>query len=327
VRSTTCQAIQFPGGDTIAGPMHTEDDSLLVCGAPTFGRGADRIEVQAATSTATAYKQNSGCSGTPTTKNLLVAPSASLGIPSDNQELKNFATLTYYGNTCLDFSGNQVTVYQKQTNWATTMPNNTACSGSATETRTLGAETVIWIDPDGVCSESYDYYQTYNDSSTCGTVTVKGNYSTAITIGADRDIIVRGDLTRTGNGMLGLVAGNYVRVYHPVNWSSATTCTSNVLATSVNRIDAAILATKGSLLTDNWACGNPLGNLTINGAIAQYWRGAVGQGSSAAPTHGYLKNYVYDDRLKYSEPPQFLDPVDASWHLLRQSEQSPVKTG
>jgi hypothetical protein len=329
-RSTTCAGIQFPSGDTVAGPMHTEDDSLLVCGSPTFGRGSDRIEVRQAATQAAAYKQNGGCSGSPTTKNTLVAPSKQLGLPSDNTALKNFATYTYSGNTCLDFSGSSVTVYERQTNWSTTMKTNTACAGTPTETRALTQDTVIWIDHNGTCTESYDYYQQYNDSASCGTVAVRGDYSTNITIGAARDIIVRGNVTKTGNGMLGLVAGNYVRVYHPVtpaNYSASNDCTGNATAATVNQIDAAILATRGSFITDNWDCGAPLGYLKVTGAIAQYWRGAVGQGSASAPTHGYLKNYIYDDRLKYSEPPQFLDPVDAAWHVLRQSEQSPVLTG
>ena len=260
-----------------------------------------------ATSQASAYKQNSGCSGTPTTKNTLVAPSKQLGLPSDNTALKNFATYTYSGNTCLNFSGASVTVYQRQTDWSTTMKNNTACAGTPTETRTLAQDTVIWIDHNGTCTESYDYYQQYNDSASCGTVAVRGDYSTNITIGAARDIIVRGNLTKTGNGMMGLVAGNYVRVYHPVtpaNYDASHDCTGNATAATVNQIDAAILATRGSFITDNWDCGNPLGYLRVTGAIAQYWRGAVGQGSATAPTHGYLKNYIYDDRLKYSEPPQ-----------------------
>jgi hypothetical protein len=53
----------------------------------------------------------------------------------------------------------------------------------------------------------------------------------------------------------------------------------------------------------------------------------VGTGSAASPASGYLKDYQYDDRLKYREPPQFLDPVTSSWNLLRESEQAPVLTG
>ena len=41
-------------------------------------------------------------------------------------------------------------------------------------------------------------------------------------------------------------------------------------------IDAAILAINHSFIVDNYDCGSPLGTLTVNGAIAQKYRGAVG---------------------------------------------------
>jgi hypothetical protein len=65
-----------------------------------------------------------------------------------------------------------------------------------------------------------------------------------------------------------------------------------------------------------------MGNLTINGAIAQAYRGAVGQSGATGP--GYLKDYWYDDRLRYQTPPYFLQPVAASWHVMRRNEQVPA---
>jgi hypothetical protein len=41
-------------------------------------------------------------------------------------------------------------------------------------------------------------------------------------------------------------------------------------------------------------------------------------------TTGYRKDYVYNDRLRYREPPFFLDPVQASWRVARQNEQVPA---
>jgi hypothetical protein len=71
---------------------------------------------------------------------------------------------------------------------------------------------------------------------------------------------------------------------------------------------------------DNYDCGDPLGTLTVTGVIAQKHRGIVGVGGSSI-SHGYIKNYNYDDRLKYRSPPYFLDPVQASWRILRQNDQ------
>src|ERR1700742_3464653 len=53
-----CQEIQFPTGDAINGPLHTNDESVLICGSPIFGReklksgdpaGTDSIEVTGTT--------------------------------------------------------------------------------------------------------------------------------------------------------------------------------------------------------------------------------------------------------------------------------------
>ena len=52
------------------------------------------------------------------------------------------------------------------------------------------------------------------------------------------------------------------------------------------------------------------------GAIAQVYRGPVGTIGST----GYLKNYVYDDRLREQEPPHFLNPIQAAWRIQRETE-------
>ncbi|HEY6780777.1 MAG TPA: hypothetical protein VI111_07480, partial [Thermoleophilaceae bacterium] len=86
-------------------------------------------------------------------------------------------------------------------------------------------------------------------------------------------------------------------------------------------VHAAILALQHSFIVDNWDCGAPLGTLNIDGAIAQRYRGPVGTGSGTSIATGYLKQYVYNDRLRYREPPYFLDPVQASWRISRETEQ------
>ena len=89
--------------------------------------------------------------------------------------------------------------------------------------------------------------------------------------------------------MLGLIANNFVRVYHPSRprrprqlrrrHRRAAGSQSNL------RIDAAILAIQHSFIVDHYDCGAPLGTLTVNGAIGQKFRGAVGTfgGSTLAP--------------------------------------------
>jgi hypothetical protein len=60
----------------------------------------------------------------------------------------------------------------------------------------------------------------------------------------------------------------------------------------------------------------------VTGAIAQKYRGIVGTFGSSQT--GYIKNYAYDDRLKYREPPHFLDPVQTAWRVVRETEQVPA---
>jgi hypothetical protein len=89
-------------------------------------------------------------------------------------------------------------------------------------------------------------------------------------------------------------------------------------------IDAAILSTKHSWIVDNWTCGATLGTINLWGSIAQYWRGPVGQTGS----HGYIKNYNYDDRLANQQPPSFLSPTNAtSWKVTRETVPPTTFTG
>ena len=108
-----------------------------------------------------------------------------------------------------------------------------------------------------------------------------------------------------------------MRVYHP--------CTSDTNSPVMDdvRIDAAILSLLHSFTVDNYDCGNKLETLIVNGAIAQKYRGAVGTSGSAA--RGFIKDYNYDDRLRYRSPPYFLEPIAASWHVIRSNEQVPPR--
>ena len=157
----------------------------------------------------------------------------------------------------------------------------------------------------------------------CANVLLSGNYSKDITIGSDKDIIIRGDVTRTRFGgtpadvEMGLIATSYVRVMHGVDGSG-----NNIAANTLQdvTIEAAIMSVQHSFIVDNWNEGARLGTLTVFGAIAQKFRGPVG---TSAPT-GYTKNYNYDDRMHYRNPPSFLDALSAAWEIVRSNEQVPA---
>ena len=59
------------------------------------------------------------------------------------------------------------------------------------------------------------------------------------------------------------------------------------------------------------------------GKQAQNFRGPVGTNSGGSVVSGYAKNYNYDDRLRYIEPPHFIDPVQGSWRVIRANECTP----
>lgn len=184
-----------------------------------------------------------------------------------------------------------------------------------------------------------DYSQTLAEFS-CrnGTVYVDGVLRGRVTISAENNVVITGNLTYEGgdNGTdaLGLIAENSVQIYHPISktcdqyseewvyntkrkrwelvqgpcvrWARGTSNLTGSV-TSPN-VDAAILSLQHSFEVQQYDIGNNLGTIHLYGTIAQRFRGPVGQG-----THGYLKDYNYDTRLRYAPPPYFLDPVRATW--------------
>jgi hypothetical protein len=150
--------------------------------------------------------------------------------------------------------------------------------------------------------------------------------------------------------VLGLIANNNVRIFHPLLNARSTnpweqSCIAGGAAgdaylnyngngSLINpTIDAALLAVTGSFIVDNFDCGSQsnsasscsgnanltaLCNLTINGVIASNFRGRVAEYNPQAS--GYVKSYWYDARLATLEPPYFLDPVSASWEVTQVTE-------
>ncbi len=302
LRTSYCVEIQFDDDDDVLGPFHT-NDNVMVCGTTQFGENSrDRIEINGSTPWVAA----GGCGANPNVVGTLIHPAGELGMPPSNQELRNIALPAYRftGKTKINLTGTNMVV-----------TNANLVGGQ--QTMNLPSNGVIYVDNIS-CTSSYDRTADYTESSNCGNAYVHGSYGSNLTIGAANDIIIDEDLTRASSELLmGLVANNFVRVYHPCSGG-----TNGVGSISDITIQAAILALQHSFLVDNWGCGASLGRLNVEGAIAQYYRGPVGTTGGT----GYLKNYSYNRRLKYREPPFFLDPQQASWRISRQSEQVPPMT-
>jgi Tfp pilus assembly protein PilX len=311
-RPGSCTEIQFANADVVKGPLHT-NDSLLYCGAPTFGRFAqDAIELNGSSP---GYFKADGCSNTPDFDGTVIYPSGQMEMPPSNLALQGLVEsgFLFQGKTQIVINGTSMQVKVKNGSW---------------QTKALPTNGVIYVKNESGCSVGYSRNQTYNNPLACGDAWVKGNYSGNLTIAADNDVIVNGDLTRNSDDLLlGLIANNFVRVYHPLSWDYKDddndyddVCSNGSGSLQDPRIDAAILALNHSFIVDNWYCGNDLGDLEVNGAIAQRFRGPVGTSGGT----GYDKDYNYNDRLKYREPPFFLDPVQSAWRVARQNEQVPA---
>jgi Tfp pilus assembly protein PilX len=335
VPANACTEIQWITGDGVAGPVHS-NDSLLICNQPTFGRastGDDKIEVMPPTNGLVAA---SGCTQSAKIQGIWKPGADRIEPPADDQDLEGIAKTggsLFTGRTIIYLQDDKMTVR--------------LADGTLKPNIALPANGVIYVKgataADGAigtpaCVTQYPVDIDYTDKPACGNVYVSGTYSKNLTIAADNDVIVAptsgGNLNTTtvsgesirqvdgSDAVLGLIANHFVRVAHQVNrGSSCTNVASNWKGADV-RVDAAVLALQHSWVVDNWNCGEPSGKLTLFGAIAQYYRGPVGTGGHAT---GFLKDYQYDDRLKYRSPPYFLSPLAAQWAPVRLNEQVPAR--
>jgi hypothetical protein len=320
-RPSECENINFFEVDEIKGPLHTED-TAQVCGEPTFGRNSqDLIEFKGW------WVGNSTCSNNGLNVKGTLVPQknvTTLEPPPSNSSLSTIAGKTYTGKTTIVLTGETMTV----TN------NGTTTSGVA-----YPSNGVIYVANSSCGVTTYTPYNpSYTADSGCGNVYVKGNYTKSLTIAAENDVVINGNVTTpteeeegqqvpSTGAVLGLIANNFVRIYHPLSGTRGNEhgeCGSSTNKTNEDltnpTIYAALLAVKHSVIVDNFDCGAELGSLTIYGAIAQIFRGFVSVGGSGGSiAHGYAKNYNYDDRFQVESPPSFLNPVKAPWRVRRET--------
>jgi hypothetical protein len=337
-----CDTISFVSGDNIKGPMHT-NDAFVICESPTLGREAsDPIEVSSPEpgwySTKEMNGSGSNCTGKPNFKGTFKVNSTVLIPPETNGELETIAEekFRFSGEIKICLEGTKMTVRE----------GNSCAEPKKGVTRKLlysgafPANGVIY-DSNKTCTGAYSpFLLQYSESvGTCGTVNVEGKYAKPLTIAAANDVLITGNIEKSNNeGMLGLIANNFIRVYHPIEYSypqvcegsrghetchedttAAPECGGNAETGDLSspKIEAALLAIKHSFIVDNYNCGAQLGTLNVIGAIAQKYRGAVGTTGSS----GYLKNYEYDNRLKTTEPPSFLEPISSDWVIGRETTE------
>ncbi len=335
----TCPEIQFASADAINGPLHTNDENLLICGTPTFGRTrnqdnsprptkTDTVEVSGGGSGHKANPANGSCGDSPTINTptgAFTVNSKRLALPQSNAALEQVALNSsshYKGKTFIRLRGTVMDIV----------------NGSTTRTNVAWPTSgVVYVAGNGSCTAEIPTRAAYTESANCGNVYVSGSYALPLTIAAANDIIVKptsssaktdGSIVQVGSeSTLGLIANNFVRVAHRVDRSDSPCSnygTSSDPTIQNVTVEAAILSLQHSFIVDNYDCGR-LDTLTVKGAIVQKYRGPVGTGSGATISTGFAKDYWYDDRFRYRSPPYFLSPVDAAWDVVRSHEQLPAR--
>lgn len=344
-RNSRCTEIVFITGDVINGPMHT-NDAFKVCGNPRFNGN-----------TSTSWNPTSGnrwrdnCpTSRPTFANSgdpkYVAP---LALPPSNAAIRSQTSPSLGG--CLYTGPTRIRLLASGQMSVTSPFSKDTRNGCPTNgTGSLPRNGVIFVQnvPSSSADVNYTAGCPYSVNGRthplglpiAGDVTtygcrngdafVEGTLKGQLTIAADNNIVVTHSVVYdgglSGRDLLGLVANNYVEVWHPVSCTSGTRSSCNLDAdfpgesrtgrpNSSPTIQAAVLAVNHSFRVQNHAIGSALGSLSVDGAIGQRYRGPVGTTSGGTAVTGYSKNYRYDRRLKYLSPPHFLDPVASAWAI------------
>jgi len=353
-----CNEPEFKAGDEVAGPMHSNDEILIDCGspAPIFGDSYDDVIETSSLGQipVTPADPNGGWRGCSAPKEPYVnfastSPlrragvwrprAAPIQLPLTNARLLRVTAPAYQfaGTTKITMSATTMRVTGRRK-----APGSPALVNVA---MAIPADGVVYVANDGSCPD-YNAVDAYAAPATCGNLELEGDYAANVTFTAENDIVIKADVVRTtasSQFLLGLLAQNYVRIFHPVTGCvsmSPVTCSYRRTSgdtgpacrdgdASPHNVDveAAIVSLSQSFMVDNWFCGSSLGPLRVYGAIAQKYRGPVNRDNNgiAGGNTGFDKYYQYDEKLKYRAPPYFLDPVNAQWKVQTFSEQVPAR--
>jgi hypothetical protein len=271
-----------------------------------------------------------------------------------------------YRVTNMTIPANGVIYVQNVPSSPTTDPNYTAPGCPMTRPR-IGDGAVNVTHPLGF-PQQYDLTPVSTGTTATGygcrngDVFLMGTLDGRLTIAAENNIVVYGDTTyeNASEDILGLIANNYVEIYHPArNDGSSTNCDGTVTngGCSLRRPTATSTATPSlfsstsggagtaTMATQTSGSSTAFRNAVLKAAIltvqhsfrVQWYQygddntlgtlnvtGAITQKYRGIVTllglTGYAKNYVYDTRLKYDAPPKFLNPVASAWGVVTWAE-------
>lgn len=202
-KSLKCVGFPWIEGDVIEGPFHT-NDAADISGTPIFGREGQNDVIE---------MKEGYYGGTPLIRGKLKKEKVPTLLPPEaNAELIREAEAKYTGRTVIVLNGTTMTV-----------KNN---KGETTTNVAFPANGVIAVvDGTGNCPNYTPFFPSYTADKECGDVYVSGKYTKSLTIIAENDVIINGNITTeggesggepTGTAALGLVADKYARLYHPV---------------------------------------------------------------------------------------------------------------
>jgi hypothetical protein len=219
-----CPPIEFAPEDEVKGPMHTNDASA-VCSEgsnkPVFGRNSeDSIEMVEGHY---AYP-NGSCGNSPEIVGKYTEGGATLLPPETDSELLESAGYKFNGRTIIKLKSGTPNTME-----VTVLENGKP----ATTTKVFPTNGVVYVqNSTSGCGLKYTPFDsdTVHDTG-CGNVYVSGTYSESLTIASSNDVIINGNLTTTsgseggepsGGATVGLIAENFVRLYHPVKTGYTT---------------------------------------------------------------------------------------------------------
>ena len=371
-RSSSCADTFLGSSDVMNGPFHS-NDAVMLNGHPTFTSPISESSWPSPTGVQAGspvnYRQYG--SGSPSSSGYGLVYAPVLAFPPTNtaiqaQTVSPATGCLYTGPTqiVLNPAGTMTVLspYTKSTNpgCSTSLPMTTA------QTVPLPANGVVYVQNLPASSTDPNYSnipscptqelgayppaadnvdgpaQTYNCHN--GDVFVQGTLLGQLTIAAANNVIATRNIKyyggTTGTDVLGLVANNYVTVYHPVSCpnngtATGSSCTNLPVANGQPlkgiEIDAAVLSLTHAFTIQNFNDGPPLSTSgspstyrhVVGSVINEYSAvDAIGD-SSGNILSGMIDQFDYDSRLLTEPPPYFLQPTYAPWTITAFSEEKP----
>ena len=356
-RNSACTSIAF-SNDVVRGPVHS-NDTMLICNNVTFhdtvttksapvdanGGKAYRTDACGSTSGAVFERPDD-----PKTVEQLNLPSTNTGLKFETSAAAVPRGCLYVGPTKIVIRGSEIRVTSPWTkdvtpgcavgtffpipvngvvyvdavpstgpnSWGASEAGRPPCPTTGENRNNVGypiAGEASWEYPCTVGDAFVEQLDGATANALSGRMTVAANNNLYVTNHLD----YAAGATASGGAFLGLIAEQFLYVWHPINGSNQNlNLPGQSTAFRDARISAALLSVNHSFTVQHNRYGSGLGTLHVTGAITQKFRGIVRRGSS-----GYAKNYVYDQRLRYDAPPRFLNPTLSSFGAVRIAEDQP----